>query len=461
MAQAPAQNLADGPRVEISTKDGTRTLGSVPLSELEPVAERDGVWLQDRESNLMVINSVLTTDRMDIDDLRRVFQERIIELDGGVPYARFRRMIVRSGKRAYWRDDPQFDIARHIVTVDDPALQSREGLQDYIGRQAALPLPDDRPPWQFLFIPEFADGGTAIVTRLHHVMGDGVSMVPVLFSLMDVDDDDPRDLAERQVKTRGTAGKLWQIFFKAAVTGPFLLGARAVSPADRSVLHGPELAGEKKVAWTRPVPLERVKTIKNRLGATVNDVLLAAVSGAFRRYVASHPTETELRRVRVSMPVNVRPPSETPKLENKFAAVMFDLPIEVGDLRARLDETKRRMGALKRSVEPMIYYGAVNVLLKILPRSWSHWLVDFYARKCTAVLSNVPGPQEVLHVAGCRVRGMLFWVPQRANIGLGISILSFSGDVRIGIFSDVRVMSEPSAFVDAVEAELDLLEDLI
>ncbi|MDA8018899.1 MAG: WS/DGAT domain-containing protein [Thermoanaerobaculia bacterium] len=447
-------------RLEVATKDGRSALGPVPVSELEPVAERDGVWLQDRESNLMVINSVLTTDQMTIEDLRHVFLERVVQFDSGVPYGRFRRMIVRSGDRFFWREDEAFDIRRHIVTVEGDGLHTRDGLQEFIGRQASRPLPDDRPLWQFLFVPDFGDGGTAIVVRIHHVMGDGVSMVPILFSLMDVDQNDPPDPDARQVKTRGTAGKLWQIFTKAALTGPFLLGARAVTPADRSVLHGPELAGHKRVAWTRPLALDRIKAIKNRLGATVNDVLLAAVSGAFRRYAESHPEESELGRVRVSMPVNVRPPSEKPKLENKFAAVMLDLPVDVSDLRARLDETKRRMDALKRSVEPMIYYGAVNVLLKTLPRSWSHWLVDFYARKCTAVLSNVPGPQDVLYVAGRRVRAMLFWVPQRANIGLGISILSFSGDVRIGVFSDVQVMSEPMAFVDAVEAELDLLDEL-
>jgi WS/DGAT/MGAT family acyltransferase len=455
MAQLP-----DSPGIEVTTKDGTRSLGVVPHSELEPVAERDGVWLQDRETNLMVINSVLTTDKMDIDDLRRLWNERVMDREGGVPYARFRRMIVRSGNRFFWREDPDFDVARHIVTVHDDSLRSSEALQEFIGLQAALPLPEDRPPWQFLFIPDFGDGGTAIITRVHHVIGDGVSMVPVLFSLMDLGEVDPKDLAEQHVKTRGTAGKLWQVFLKAALGAPGLLVARAVRPADRSILHGPELSGIKRVAWTEPLALERVKEIKNRLGATVNDVLMAAVSGAFRRYVESHPAETELRRVRVSMPVNVRSPSETLKLENKFAAVMIDLPVEVPDLRARLAETRRRMNALKRSVEPIIYYGAAQVLLKALPRAWSHGLVDFYARKCTAVLSNVPGPQEIMYVAGSRVRAMLFWVPQRANIGLGISILTFSGDVRIGIFSDVNVMSEPARFVEAVEAELALLDKL-
>lgn len=447
---------------EVYTKDGTGCLGALPVEELEPVAERDEVWLQDMDSNLMVINSVIVLDRIDVDDLKRVWMERVMKCDGGERYARFRRMVVRCGARFYWREDEAFHVDRHIVTIEGDDLHTKEGLQRYIGDQASRPLPDDRPLWQFQLVPDFGDGGSALVTRVHHVMGDGVSLMPVIFSLMDVEDEDPDEAKRRQeVKTRGTAGELWKVFLKATLVAPFLLVSRALSRADRSALHGPELAGEKRVAWTRSLDLARVKEIKNRLGATVNDVLLAAVSGAFRRYVEQHPAEAGLDRVRVSMPVNVRPPSETPRMENKFAAVILDLPVQVEGLRERLKETRRRMNALKRSVEPIVYYGAVNVLVKILPKSWSHGLIDFYAKKCTAVLSNVPGPQEPMSIAGSRIRGMLFWVPQRANIGLGISILSFSGEVRIGAFSDVAVMSRPDAFIRAVEEEIDRLDELL
>lgn len=412
---------------------------------LEPVHPRDGVWLQDSPQNLMVINSIMSFDRMDVEDLREVFRERILDLEGGERYPRFRRRVVRRGDRWYWQDVDDFRLEDQIVVVDDPALQTRAGLQDYIGRQASKPLPEDRPPWQIQFIPEFYDG-SAFFCRVHHVMGDGMAFLPVMFSLMDADGQEPP-------KTRGTQGSLWKVGVAASLLAPPLLLTRAVLPGDRSLFHGGELSGEKRVAWTRAADIDRVKAIKNQLGATVNDVLMAVVAGGFRRYAARHPGEP-VKQVRVSMPVNVRRPDEPPVMDNRFGAVIFQLPVEIEDPRERTAEIQRRTTKLKRSPEPWVYYGSVKVLLSLLPTAAGRWLVDFYARKCTAVLSNVPGPQQPFTLAGRPVRSMLFWVPQRANIGLGISILSFAGEMRIGVFSDVALVSDPRELVEDMEAEL-------
>ena len=418
------------------------------MKKLEKVHPRDTVWLQDSPSNLMVINSVISTDKLDFERFLEEFRVRILEAGGGERYARFRYRVVKQGGGYYWQEDENFDLRRHIVINDDPLLRTKEGLQTYMGDQASLPLPDDRPRWQVQVVPDFGDGGTALFVRVHHVMGDGMSMVPVLFQLMDSEPD-----ANPQLKTRGVGGNLFKVgAFASLIGGPFLL-ARAIEKADRSLVHGQELSGRKKVAWTQPLDLSKVKEIKSRLNATVNDILMTCVAGAFRRYAARHPGE-KLGRVRVSMPVNLRPPDEEPKMENKFAAVMFDLPVHLPNLPARLAETKKRMDALKRSVEPMIYYGAVNVLVPLLGFKASRWLIDFYAQKCTAVLSNVPGPQTPLWLAGSRMRAMLFWVPQRANIGLGISILSFAGEVRVGVFADVAILAEPAHLIEEIEAEL-------
>ncbi|MEM9597122.1 MAG: WS/DGAT domain-containing protein [Acidobacteriota bacterium] len=424
---------------------------------LEPVAGRDGVWLQDTDTNLMVINGVMVTDRLRVEDLRRVWHERVMQAGGGDRYHRFRKSIVEHRGRPHWREVENFDLADHIFEVNDPALRTKEGLQEYIGRQASVPLPFDRPPWQLQVIPEFGDGGTVVLSRLHHVLGDGMALVPVIFSMMDTGGVPvEKAMARQQVKTRGMRGKVWQMGLKASLLGGPLLAARAVQRPDRSLVHGQELSGTKKVSWTRPLSLSRIKEAKNKLGATVNDVLMTCIAGGFRHYADGHPEE-DIGRLRVSMPVNVRSPSETPKMENKFAAVIFELPVHLPDLGQRLEETKRRMDALKRSAEPMIYYGAVNVLVKALPQGASRGLVDFYARKCSAVLTNVPGPRDPLSIAGQDVRSMLFWVPQRANIGLGISIFSFSDEVRIGIISDVAVVAEPDDLVAEIEAELERL----
>lgn len=424
---------------------------------LERVHPRDGVWLQDSPTNLMVINSIMTFDSMPIETLRQVWAERVMSPGGEREYPRFARRLVRKGGKIYWQEASNFRLEDHIFAVDDPALRTKEGLQAYIGEQASKPIPMDRPPWQLQFVPEMGDGGSAIVSRIHHVMGDGMALIPVLFSMMDVGEGED---GPEPPKTRGTPGQMWKVRLAASLLGGPILGSRALWRPDDSLFHGPELGGTKRVAWTPALDLQAIKDIKNRLGATVNDVLMAVVAGGFRRYSERSGAGEELRNVRVSMPVNVRPPDAPHTMDNRFGAVMLDLPVEVEAPDERLEEVKQRTAKLKRSVEPFVYYGSVNVLLAMLPKGVSRSLVDFYAKKCTAVLSNVPGPQEGLSIAGRRVRAMLFWVPQRANIGLGISILSFSGEVRIGVFADTAILEDPARLVDDMEAELGVYAEL-
>lgn len=423
-------------------------------SGLEPVQPRDRVWLQDSPENLMVINSIWTLERIDAEALRRVWQERVLDLmiDGERPYERFTKCVVAKGRRVYWRKDPSFDLENHIFEIDEARLRSREGLQDYLGEHASKPLPMERPPWQLRVIKDFDENESAVVIRLHHVLGDGMGLLPVLFSLMDIGDGK----AQKQPTTRGLGGSLWQVLAKSALLAGPLLVDRAVRRADKSLYHGSKLSGEKRFAWTPPIALQEIKAAKNRLAATVNDVLVTVVAGGLHRYANRHPGEVP-ESLRVSMPVNVRHPAARPTMDNRFGAVIVELPLGIKDARRRLTEVRYRMDAIKRSVEPFVYYGSASFMLQVLPSFLSRALVDFYARKCSAVMSNVPGPREALSVAGRKVKGMLFWVPQRANIGLGISILSFSNEVRIGVYSDTAVVSSPSELIDDMLDELDHL----
>jgi hypothetical protein len=158
------------------------------------------------------------------------------------------------------------------------------------------------------------------------------------------------------------------------------------------------------------------------------------------------------------MPVNVRSSSEELKMDNKFAAVMISLPVDVEDPKERTLATKDRMDALKRSVEPITTYGLVNVMLKTLPKGLSQGLIDFFGNKCTCVLSNVPGPQMPVYLAGRKLRAMLFWVPQRAQLGIGVSILSYAGSLRLAVLADTAVMPDPDRLVEAFTEELEALE---
>lgn len=429
--------------------------------ERTPVEAADGVWLQDSVQNPMIINAVYITDRLGVETMRDVWRRKVTEAGGGHRYARFRRRVVSVRGRAHWEDDPDFDLSRHIFECPHGnGITSEEDLQRLAGELAAQPLPGDRPLWQIRMVSDYEDG-TAFIVRIHHCIGDGVSLVPVMFSLMDPEPREPED--EGQVSPRVETGKpayaRWAAKVAAVLIAPWTLLRKALQRRDDNAWTGTVLSGTKRTAWSAPLPLERIKEVKNRLGATVNDVLMSCVAGALRQYDRRHGNG-DLHSVRASVPVNVRPPGEY-EMGNKFAAVLLELPGGVADSQRRVRTVKKRMDRLKRSVEPLVMYGAAALLLRILPQWFSHWIIDFYANKCSVVLTNVPGPPEPLYLAGRRVKHLMFWVPQRAEIGVGISILSFSGTVRLGVIADAERVDDPAEMVEAFEEEFWTLAETV
>lgn len=425
-----------------------------------PVAAADAMWLQESATNRMIINALYTTDRMDLDTLRGLFVERVLAAEGGARWPRFTQRVVERAGRHFWEPDPEFSIERHIVAAPGgEAIRTADDLKRYVGGVVAAPLPDDRPRWQLQHVPELEGDRSAFVVRVHHCMGDGIALIPVLFSLEDpqpeaAPGEPPRDPAVRAAKPpRSRVGTALMMPFAF----PAILLRKLIAPADKSPVHGPDLSGDKRVAWSGPIPLERVQAIRHRHGASINDVLLTAVAGAFRRYVADAAGH-ELSRLRASVPVNVRTAGEPLKMENRFAAVPFDLPAHLADARERLHEVRRRMQAMKTSIEPIVVYAAQSLLTRALPPRASRRLIDVFANKCTCVLTNVPGPSHRITLAGRRIHDLMFWVPQRSRIGVGVSLLSFSGTVRLGVISDACLMPDPERLVEAFERELSDLE---
>jgi diacylglycerol O-acyltransferase len=415
----------------------------------DPVAPNDAVWLQDSATNRMVIHGIYTTDHITLAEARAVWQARVIDAEGGLRYARFRRRTVRIRGRWFWEDDPDFAVARHMVPSPLEGHVSAERLQTYIAEIAHEPLPADRPPWRIEYIEHFEDGETAFLVRVHHAMADGIAFVPIIFALMDeLEPGPPPPAAVRLPGSRLGRAVL------ASALAPAVLLRRFLWRPDRHALHGPPVGGRKRVAWTRPLPLSEVKTVKNRFGATVNDVLMTLVCGAIARYLEGQPGAA-VERIRVSMPVNMREPGAPFRMENRFAAVPLTLPLSTLGLPHRIAAVKAEMDALKSGVDSLVIYGAVNVFLTALPYGVSRWLIDFFANKCTSVITNVPGPQGPLAFGGRRLRSLMFWVPQRADIGVGISILTFAGNVQVGVIADTRVLEDPGSLVRMIEDEFE------
>jgi hypothetical protein len=340
-----------------------------------------------------------------------------------------------------WRVVRGFKAATHIEFLE--LDESDEALRSFVSQRVSKLLDRDRPLWR-VYVIDRGQAGTTVLCRIHHAVADGFALLAVLLSLCD-----EKLKTKTEHLTHGwTPGGL--------VRDAVSLTRMATLPSDPRTLLKRKLTRDKRVAWSRPVPLDRIKAIARSLSATVNDVLVAAIAGALRAHLAANGEEVD--EVRAMVPVNLRAgPVSTRLLGNQFGLVILGLPVGVADPADRVRETSRRMGRLKSSPEALVAREVLRVM------GWAPGMVEdlgvaFFATKASLVLTNVPGPREVLHLAGLPMKRLLFWVPQSGRMGLGVSIFSYAREVTVGIMSDAAVIRDPQALVDALDHELDLLD---
>jgi GNAT superfamily N-acetyltransferase len=233
------------------------------------------------------------------------------------------------------------------------------------------------------------------------------------------------------------------------------LGLLFATRDPRSRLTG-RLGTRKVAAWTNRLDLGLVKRLAVALDSTVNDVLLGVTAGALRRHLTSHGDRAH--DLRIFVPVNLRPPDEPvpASLGNRFGIVFVKLPVAEPDPVARVRAVHQRMAAVKAGAQAASTF-AILAIVGALP-SWGHRLaVRVLGAKSTAIVTNVPGPREPVFLAGARLTRLVFWVPQAGAVGLGISILSYAGDVSVGVAADHNLVPDPMQLTTAIEDELEAL----
>ena len=212
-----------------------------------------------------------------------------------------------------------------------------------------------------------------------------------------------------------------------------------------SMLRG-RLGVSKRVAWAEPIDLEEVKAVGRACDCTVNDVLMAAAAGALREYMLERGDNVDGMTLRATVPVNLRPLEHAKKLGNHFGLVFLDLPVGEPNPIRRLERVAECMNQLKSSRQAIVAYGLLAAL-GMAPQPLQELALELFSRKATAVATNVPGPQQPLYMAGCRLREMMFWVPQTGSIGVGVSIMSYNGRVHFGLIADAKLIPDPDAVI--------------
>ncbi|MGA2795372.1 MAG: wax ester/triacylglycerol synthase family O-acyltransferase [Roseiarcus sp.] len=458
------------------------------MARSERMDSVDTAWLRlDRPNNpMMIVGLFMLAGPVDIDRLERTLAERLLA------YGRFRQRVESGVTDRWWRDDPDFDIARHIKRVRLPAPGGRKELERFVADLAAERLDPRHPLWQYDIVEDY-EGGVALIERFHHCIADGIALIGVTLSLTDERPDAPskfhmppagladdeglgfpvRQIVDFASQTVGQglrlSGQALRTYMGVLADPMRALGylndGRGIAtelaylltmPTDSPTRFKGKPSGVKRVAWTDPIPLPELKAVGHALGCSINDILLASVAGSLHGYLKQHGDETTGVEVRALVPINLRAGKDEPELGNRFGILAVELPVGIEQPLERLYEVRRRMEELKRSYEPSVTLG-LFAALGHGPKVVQDQLFDLLLSRASAVMTNVPGPQQPLYLGGSEIKQMMFWVPQAHDIGVGVSILSFNGRVQFGLMTDAAMVPDPQSIIALFRPEFEKL----
>lgn len=414
--------------------------------ELRPLNAGDLARLgMDTPENPMTVTAALRLEgRIDIERLLELVDARILV------HQRMRDHVTRPDlmhPRPAWEEMTIVD-ARHQVT--HLSILRPGELAALVSEIASKPLDPTIDPWRIWLIDEKRDDGhveSVLVFRVHHALADGLALLKLLFAFSD---------EGRGVLIPGDAG-LEQEVPPPRTSREKLLRAEAIAKlvlrrADPpSCLRG-VLSGEKRFAWTAPLPIDLLKRVAHSVDAKVNDVLLAALAGALRDLTTrgGDPAPPHLHAL---VPVALGSDDAGRSMGNHFVSLFVELPLDGRDPLARVIAARDAMRAAR--AESGIAIGQTLVSgASVVGRRIEQTAVRLFSKKASIVASDLVGPPAPLHLDGHAIRDVLFAAPAPGEVALTASSFGYAGAVRITIASDAAVMSDPAALVGLIEARI-------
>ncbi len=389
--------------------------------------------------------------------------------------------------RPFWIDDPSFNLEYHVRHTALPRPGSIEQLRLLVGRIFSQRLDRSKPLWELWLVQGLEDGRFALISKTHHALVDGISGVDISTVLFDLEpvpkppDGEPEPwtpapepsqvelvsegvkgllrtpvgLAGRAVGALGSPGRTAAQLREAAEGVGEVVWA-GLNPAPHVPLN--TTIGPHRRLWWVQRELQDFKTIKNALGGTVNDVVLAVVAGALGRWLRSRGVRTEGLELRALVPVSIRAQDEHHALGNRIAVMRGPLPVYAGDPVERLHIVREAMTGLKESKQALgaevitsIENFAPPTLLAMASR------INFSTRLFNLIVTNVPGPQFPLYLLGREMQELVPVAFLPEGHALAIAIMSYNGRVDFGLLADYDAMPDVDVMVRLIEESLDEL----
>ena len=415
------------------------------------------------------------------DELLEAFERRLPL----VPRYRQRLAFVPLGQgRPKWVDDPHLNLRYHVRSTALPSPGSEDQLKDLAGRVFSQQLDRDKPLWE-VWLAEGLEGNRfAVLSKTHHALVDGVSGVDIMSVLFDTSAEPaaptgpgdrwlPRPLpsaaqllGEALIERATLPGEISRSL-RAIVRGPrrILEGARdaavgvgamawaGLNPAPSSP-YNKNIGPHRRFTWVR-AELDDVKHIKDALGGTVNDVVLATVAGALGKHLRRRGQNTDGLELKAMVPVSVRQDVEHGALGNRVAALMAPLPVWCQEPVARLDIVREELRDLKSSGQAV---GAqvLTDLSGFAPPTILGQASRLMSRQrfFNLVVTNVPGPQFPLYLLGRRMLDPFPMVPLASGQGVGVALLSYDGRINFGLVGDFDLLWDLDALAGDLEDSL-------
>ncbi|MGH2955996.1 MAG: WS/DGAT/MGAT family O-acyltransferase [Solirubrobacterales bacterium] len=403
-----------------------------------------------------------------------------------VPRFRQKLRFVPFGQgRPVWVDDPGLNLSYHVRHTSLPPPGSEEQLRKLASRIFSQGLDRGKPLWELWLVEGLRGGRFAIVGKTHHCLVDGVSGVDITTVLFDLEQDPPQpptpepwvpepepreielltqSLVERAVSPsevfRGTRRLLRGPRRAVRKLGEAAFAAGAFAWAGIAAPHTPfnvEIGPHRRFTWVR-ASLADLKQVKDELGGTVNDVILAAVSGALGRYLRAREHPTAGLELRAMVPVSVRTDEEHGALGNRVSAMMAPLPVWCEDPVRRLRRVTATMGDLKGSNQA-VGASLMTQLTDFAPPTIAGQAARLQSRQrfFNLVVTNIPGPQFPLFLMGRRMERVFPMVPLAKKQAVCVGIMSYDGQVNFGLIGDYEAMADLDELGEDLEASLEEL----
>jgi diacylglycerol O-acyltransferase / wax synthase len=415
------------------------------------------------------------------DELLETFEQRLPL----VPRYRQRLAFVPFGQgRPKWVDDPHLNLRYHVRSTALPSPGTERQLQDLAGRVFSQQLDRDKPLWEVWLVEGLEGDRFAMLSKTHHALVDGISGVDIISVLFDTSPEPavptapgdrwlPRPLPskaqllaeallERATIPTEVARSVRRVFrgprrvvgaARDAAVGVGAMAWAGLNPAPKSPYNRP-IGSHRRFTWVR-ASLRDVKGIKDSLGGTVNDVVLATVAGALGRHLRRRGQNTDGLELKAMVPVSVRQDIERGALGNRVAAMMAPLPVWCQEPMARLDIVREELKGLKSSGQAV----GAQVLTDLSGFAPST-ILDQASRLAgrqrffNLVVTNVPGPQFPLYLLGRRMLDPFPMVPLAKGQGIGVALLSYDGAINFGIVGDYDLLWDLDDFGDDLRESL-------